>query len=70
MDPSGTAPIGSLFAGALAEQLGEPAIVVIGGLACIAGGIWFRSQLGRLRPLVRPLYIERGIPPGPERGIQ
>ena len=59
----GTAPIGSLFAGVLAEHLGEPATVVIGGLACIAGGLWFRSRLGRLRELVRPIYVERGILP-------
>jgi MFS family permease len=59
----GTAPIGSLFAGVLAEHLGEPATVVIGGLACIAGGLWFRGRLGRLRELVRPIYIERGILP-------
>jgi MFS family permease len=64
----GTAPIGSLFAGTLAEQLGEPVTVAIGGLACIAGGIWFRSRLGRLRRLVRPIYIERGILPGPAEG--
>jgi MFS family permease len=57
----GTAPIGSLFSGALAERLGEPATVVIGGIACILGGLWFRSRLGRLRELVRPIYIEQGI---------
>jgi MFS family permease len=57
----GTAPIGSLFAGVLAEHLGEPATVVIGGVACILGGLWFRSRLARLRELVRPIYIERGI---------
>ncbi len=57
----GTAPIGSLFAGVLAERFGEPATVVIGGVACIAGGLWFRSRLGRIRELVRPIYIERGI---------
>ncbi len=61
----GTAPIGSLFAGVLAEHLGEPATVVIGGVACIAGGLWFRRRLGRLRELVRPIYVERGILPAP-----
>ncbi len=57
----GTAPIGSLFAGTLAEHIGEPATVIIGGVACIAGGLWFRSRLGRLRELVRPIYVKRGI---------
>jgi MFS family permease len=59
----GTAPIGSLFAGVLAEHLGEPATVMIGGTACIAGGLWFRSRLGRLRELVRPIYVRRGVRP-------
>jgi MFS family permease len=63
----GTAPIGSLFAGVLAEHFGEPATVAIGGVACIAGGLWFRSRLGQLRELVRPIYIKRGILPAPER---
>jgi MFS family permease len=62
----GTAPIGSLFAGTLAEQVGEPTTVIIGGLACVAGGVWFRSRLRRLRVLVRPIYVERGILPAPE----
>jgi MFS family permease len=59
----GTAPIGSLFAGVLAEHLGEPATVAIGGVACISGGVWFRSRLGRIRELVRPIYVKRGILP-------
>jgi MFS family permease len=57
----GTAPIGSLMAGVLADHLGEPATVVIGGLACIVGSLWFRRKLGRLRELVRPIYVKRGI---------
>lgn len=59
----GTAPIGSLFAGVLAEHVGEPATVIIGGAACIVGGLWFRSRLARIRELVRPIYVERGILP-------
>jgi MFS family permease len=57
----GTAPIGSLIAGTLAERLGEQATIVLGGLACIAGALWFRSRLGRIREIVRPIYAERGI---------
>lgn len=57
----GTAPIGSLLAGLLAEYIGEPATVIVGGLACIAGGFWFRGRLGRMRELVHPIYLERGI---------
>ena len=57
----GTAPIGSLLGGLLAEHFGEQATVVIGGVACIAGGLWFRSRLGQIRELVRPIYVQRGI---------
>ena len=35
----------------------------VGGVVCIAGGLWFASRLPPLRALVRPIYIERGIIP-------
>ncbi|MGH7498480.1 MAG: MFS transporter [Gemmatimonadales bacterium] len=57
----GTAPIGSLLAGVLADHLGEPVTVIIGGVVCIAGGICFGSRLGRFREMVRPIYLKRGI---------
>ncbi len=57
----GTAPIGSLLAGLLAERIGEQATVIVGGVACIAVGLWFRSNLKRMRELVRPIYMQRGI---------
>ena len=59
----GTAPIGSLFAGFLASHVGEQATVIAGGAACMVGGFWFRSRLGRFRELVRPIYMKRGIIP-------
>jgi MFS family permease len=57
----GTAPIGSLIAGAVAERIGAPATVAVGGVACLAGGIWFDSTIPRLRALIRPVFIERGL---------
>ena len=33
----GTAPIGSLLAGVLADRIGEPATIVVGGVACLRG---------------------------------
>jgi MFS family permease len=56
----GTAPIGSLLGGVLADYIGEPATVVIGGIFCILGGLWFRSRLGRFREHIRPIYMKRG----------
>jgi MFS family permease len=57
----GTAPIGSLLAGVLADRIGAPRTILFGGLACIAAGAWFTLRLPRLRELVRPIYVERGI---------
>jgi MFS family permease len=57
----GTAPIGSLMAGVAADRVGAPRTILLGGLACIAAGGWFAIRLPRLRELVRPIYVERGI---------
>ena len=60
----GTAPIGSLLAGAVAERLGSAETVIAGGVACVAGALWFATRLPTMRQLVRPVYVERGILPG------
>ena len=57
----GTAPIGSLVAGVAADRIGPQRTILFGGLACIAAGTWFALRLPRLRALVRPIYVERGI---------
>ena len=57
----GTAPIGSLVAGVAADRIGPQRTILFGGLSCIAAGTWFASSLPRLRELVRPIYVERGI---------
>jgi MFS family permease len=45
----GMAPFGALFAGALAERLGAPTTVALGGVACIAGSAAFWLRLPALR---------------------
>ena len=57
----GTAPVGSLVAGVLADRIGEAPTVLGGGLACIAAALWFATRLPHLRALTRPVYVERGI---------
>jgi MFS family permease len=57
----GTAPLGSLLAGVLADRIGEPATIAAGGAVCLLGAVWFAGRLPQLRELVRPIYIERGI---------
>jgi MFS family permease len=64
----GTAPLGSLLAGVLADWIGEPMTIVVGGVACVLGAAWFASRLPRLRELVRPIYVEQGIIGAPAAG--
>lgn len=59
----GTAPFGSLMAGALAERIGAPTTVMLTGICCIAGTIAFTFQLPKLRALMRPIYREKGLLP-------
>lgn len=57
----GMSPFGSLLAGMLAHHIGASAVFIGGGILVILGGIIFSFQLPRLRQLVRPLYIQKGI---------
>ena len=59
----GMAPFGSLLAGALAHLIGAPRTVIVSGIACILGGLWFWSRLPALRKDMRPIYERMGIIP-------
>ncbi|PYQ42577.1 MAG: MFS transporter [Acidobacteria bacterium] len=65
----GTAPFGSLLAGGLAARVGAPRTILLGGGVCILGGVAFSRQLPRLRELVVPIYVERGILPEIAAGL-
>jgi len=67
---AGTAPFGSLGAGYVAQRIGAPTTLIIGGLACVLGAVWFTTQLQRIRELVRPIYVQLGILPEVATGIQ
>ncbi|HEX5269076.1 MAG TPA: MFS transporter, partial [Gemmataceae bacterium] len=45
----GTAPLGSLLAGWLADVIGPPKMVRLGGACCVLGSALFATQLPRLR---------------------
>ena len=66
----GTAPFGSLLAGTLAEYWGAPRTLLVGGLGCVLGGLWFLRQLPKLREEVRPIYRRMGVLPEIAVGIQ
>ncbi|MGA2727056.1 MAG: MFS transporter [Terracidiphilus sp.] len=59
----GMAPFGSLLAGTLAHLIGTPRTVIVSGLACILGGLWFWTRLPGLRKDMRPIYERMGIIP-------
>jgi MFS family permease len=60
----GMAPIGALMAGALADPLGAPATVAIGGAVCIAGGLIFGARLPSLRGPARELIVAQQVSAG------
>lgn len=66
----GMSPFGNLLAGALASKIGAPATLLLGGLVCIAGGLEFARRLPRLREMVRPIYVDKGIIVEAVAGIQ
>ena len=57
----GMAPIGALLGGALAERLGAPVTVAIGGAASIAGACWFGLQLPKIRVEARRLMVAQAV---------
>jgi MFS family permease len=67
---SGTTPLGNLAAGVLAEWLGSPAALCIGGIACLAGGVYFAGRLPLVREGIRPIYQSMGILPAAPPAVQ
>jgi len=61
----GMAPFGSLLAGALAHAIGAQRTVMVSGVACIAGSLWFWTRLKGIRRQMRPIYERLGIMPLP-----
>jgi MFS family permease len=61
----GTAPFGSLIAGTVAERIGAPYTVMITGICCLAGAVWFAIELPKIRAVMRPIYQELGLLPAP-----
>lgn len=57
----GTIPFGNLLAGFLANHIGATNTLIIDGIACILGSIFFVRQLPALRRSIRPIYEQKGI---------
>ena len=66
----GATPVGSIIGGSLASKIGAPETVLIGGLVCVIGALFFARRLPVLRELARPIYVKMGIIPEIATGIQ
>ena len=60
----GMAPFGAFFGGALANRIGAPMTVRVGGIACVLGAIWFARALPELRIEARRLIVAQGLAGG------
>jgi MFS family permease len=69
----GMAPIGSLVAGKLAQHIGAPITVAIGGLISLIGGVVFAAKWPAMRAPARELVAAQGMmqpQPPPEMNSQ
>jgi len=66
----GMAPFGSLFAGSMANKIGAPATLMIGGSCCVIGALIFCFKLSAIREKIHPIYARKGIIPEVAKGIQ
>jgi MFS family permease len=66
----GTAPLGNLLAGFVAEKFGAPRTLQISGLLSIAVMLFFLKQVPHIRRLVHPIYVRKGIIPEVATGLQ
>lgn len=57
----GMAPFGALFAGSLADRIGAPLTVAIGGAVCIVAAVAFRLRLPGIRGEGRALIDAQGL---------
>ncbi len=60
----GMAPFGALFAGVVAQMLGAPLTIAIGGTVCIIGSAVFASRLPIIRGEARQLIVAQALAGG------
>jgi MFS family permease len=60
----GMAPFGALWAGTVAERIGAPETIRIGGVVCIAAAAVFGARLPALRGEARALIVAQGLAGG------
>jgi MFS family permease len=60
----GMVPFGSLLGGSLANRIGAPATVLIGGAACVLGALVFFRKLPLMTTMIRSAYEKKGLVDG------
>jgi len=59
----GMMPLGALFAGMLAESVGPPATLALGGVLALCAACAYWLNLEKIRAAIRPVYQKLGIVP-------
>ena len=59
----GVAPLGALSAGMLAERIGPPATLALGGIVALCAAFAYWMSLEKIRAAIRPVYQRLGIIP-------
>ena len=57
----GMTPLGALFAGVLAERIGPPATLALGGVLALCAALAYWLKLPGIRRAIRPIYEKLGI---------
>lgn len=57
----GFLPFGSIIAGSMAEFIGAPVTLIIGGIICLVATFDFYRKLPALRKVIRPIFVELGV---------
>lgn len=59
----GVAPLGALLAGVLAERIGPPVTLALGGALALCAAFAYWMSLAKIRAAIRPVYQKLGIVP-------
>ena len=66
----GIAPFGSLLAGRLTDTIGAPHTILTAGTISLIGGTILGIRLRALHPMIRPIFMQRGVIPEVAQGVQ
>jgi MFS family permease len=57
----GTMPIGSLLIGTIAQSVGAPTALFMGGILCLAGALWLMTNLSKITTVIHAVFEKNGI---------